>query len=378
MSAQTWKAPLFFDLSEVESIAEEEAAITLNYTPPVVLPEEAQFETTPSSLVHEPEPEVYADSAAPRDANYQYSEHYASANAQPLNVPNNYAVHQSPWIWLLGSLSLLLVTLSVLDTFNFIADQFESSFFMGGFFLILISTLLWTVTILTWRSYQGVRGIRNIAHLQQQGAQLMEQDSHGDAMYFIRKVAVLYHQRPDLKARLERFYGSVNDCHSDREVCSLFSHYVLKDVDQQAYRIVAQRSKETAFMVMLSQVALLDTVLTLWRNVKMIRDIASLYGARPSFLGSTSLIIAVVQSLLYADVSEMLAESMAETLGNSFLSVMSAQAAQGVGSGILTARVGIKAMQVCRPLPFTESEKPRIKDIRWDILSSLKGLFANK
>jgi putative membrane protein len=141
---------------------------------------------------------------------------------------------------------------------------------------------------------------------------------------------------------------------------------------------VAQRSKETAFMVMLSQVALLDTVLTLWRNVKMIRDIASLYGARPSFLGSTSLIIAVVQSLLYADVSEMLAESMAETLGNSFLSVMSAQAAQGVGSGILTARVGIKAMQVCRPLPFTESEKPRIKDIRWDILSSLKGLFANK
>lgn len=375
MNAQTWKSPVFFDLSEVESIAEEEAAITLNYTPPVMLPEEAEFETTPSSLVHEPEPEVYATAAT--DSNYQYSEHYASASVQPVNVPNNYTLQQSPWIWLLGSVGLLFVTLSVLDTFNFIADQFEASFVMGGFFLMVISTLLWALTILTWRSYQGVLAIRNIAHLQQQGAQLMTQDSHGDAMYYMRKVAGLYHQRPELKARLERFYGSVNDCHTDREVCSLFSQYVLKDIDQQAYRIVAQRSKETAFMVMLSQVALLDTLLTLWRNIRMIRDIASLYGARPSFLGSASLISAVVQNLLYADVSEMLADTMAETLGNSFLSVMSAQAAQGVGSGILTARVGVKAMQVCRPLPFTETEKPRIKDIRWDILSSLKGLFSS-
>ncbi len=30
---------------------------------------------------------------------------------------------------------------------------------------------------------------------------------------------------------------------------------------------------------------------------------------------------------------------------------LSARAAQGIGAGLLTARLGIKAMEVCRPLP---------------------------
>lgn len=372
MSAQTWRAPLFFNLSDVENIAEEEAAITLNYTPSVMLPDEAELETTPASLVHEPEPTEKMGSMS--DVEYQYSAHYANANNNPIYIPNTYAMAKSPWLWLLGSLSALFVGVTLLDTLNFIETQYQSSFLLGTFFLGITSALLWALVTLTWRSYQGVVIIRDITHLQHQGNMLVNSDNHGNAAYYIRKVAHLYHQRPELTPALERFYTNVSDCHTDREVCSLFSQYVLKDIDQQAYRVVAQRSKETAFMVMLSQIALLDTALTLWRNVRMIRDIASLYGARPSFLGSINLVTAVMQNLIYADVSEMLAESMAETLGHSMLSVMSAQVAQGVGSGLLTARVGVKTMQLCRPLPFSEEEKPRIKDIRWEIFTSLKTL----
>jgi putative membrane protein len=85
-----------------------------------------------------------------------------------------------------------------------------------------------------------------------------------------------------------------------------------------------------------------------------------------------------MQNLVYADVSEILAESVADAFGNSVLSVVSTQAAQGVGSGILTARVGLQAMALCRPLPFQTEEKPRLKEIRWEIVSSLKGLFESK
>ncbi len=108
---------------------------------------------------------------------------------------------------------------------------------------------------------------------------------------------------------------------------------------------MVQRSKETALMVMISQIAILDAVLTLWRNVRMIRDIATLYGSRPGFLSSMSLAANVLQNLIYADVSEMVAESVAEIFGGSVLAVMSAQAAQGLGSGVLTARLGLHAIQ---------------------------------
>jgi len=141
----------------------------------------------------------------------------------------------------------------------------------------------------------------------------------------------------------------------------LFSNFVLKEIDQQAYHIVSQRSKETALMVMISQIALLDAILTLWRNTRMIQDIATLYGGRPGFLGTITLIGGVLQNLIYADVSEMVADSAAEILGGSMLSVMSAQVAQGLGSGVLTARIGIQTMQACRPLPFSEEEKTPLK-----------------
>jgi len=46
MNTETWETPLFFELDKVETIAEEEAAITLDYTPPVILPDDTALETT--------------------------------------------------------------------------------------------------------------------------------------------------------------------------------------------------------------------------------------------------------------------------------------------------------------------------------------------
>jgi len=55
------------------------------------------------------------------------------------------------------------------------------------------------------------------------------------------------------------------------------------------------------------------------------------------------------------------------------LSVVSAQLAQGVGSGILTARVGLHAMQTCRPLPFRTDERPQWQSIAKEIWASFKS-----
>ena len=51
---------------------------------------------------------------------------------------------------------------------------------------------------------------------------------------------------------------------------------------------------------------------------------------------------------------------------------LSARAAQGIGAGLLTARLGIKAMELCRPLPWLEEDKPRLGDFRRDLITRLK------
>ncbi|MDM8558039.1 TIGR01620 family protein [Candidatus Parabeggiatoa sp. HSG14] len=360
MTAEMWTKPLFFDLDKVENIAEEEAAITLDYTPPVILPEDSKLETNSLLEAHEPEPVTLPK---------------ISPIAQKKSSP---PMTMSPFLWLLGSLGLLFILMLLVDAYNFVVLQYTSSIFLGTLFLSVILVISGTVFILGWRSYQSIKALRTVEKLQKEGQLLMEANGYGETIHYANRVANFYADRPDVKTRLERFYLTLTDTHHDREACALFSDIVLKDMDQQAYRIVTQRSKETALMVMISPIAWLDMLLTLWRNVRMIRDIATLYGGRPGFLGSMSLITAVLQNLIYADVSELVAESVAEILGGSMLSIMSAQAAQGLGSGVMTARVGLQAIKACRPLPFSEEEKPRLRDIRREVVKSLKGIFETK
>jgi len=356
MNTETWKKPLYFELDKVETLAEEEATITLDYTPPVILPENAELVTHNLLAAYEAEPVVQPNVAK-------------TSQSRRIISP----------LWLLvASLSLLLVLMLLVDTIHFIAQQYSSSLFVGTLFLGLILTIVGTTLLSSWRAYQNLQVLRTVSKLQQEGRRLMETDGYGNAIPYLNKIAQFYNHRPEIKTRLEYFYLNLNDSYHDRELCGLFSTNVMKEIDQQAYSIVVQRSKETALMVMISQIALLDTVLTLWRNTRMIKDIATLYGGRPGFFGSISLMSIVLQNLIYADVSEMVAESVAEIFGGSVLSVMSAQAAQGLGSGVLTARLGLHAIQACRPLPFSAEEKPGLKDIRREIVASLKGVFKIK
>lgn len=45
---------------------------------------------------------------------------------------------------------------------------------------------------------------------------------------------------------------------------------------------------------------------------------------------------------------------------------------EGIGAGLLTARLGIKAMELCRPLPWIDDDKPRLGDFRRQLITQVK------
>jgi len=47
---------------------------------------------------------------------------------------------------------------------------------------------------------------------------------------------------------------------------------------------------------------------------------------------------------------------------------------EGVVNGALTARVGIAAMEVCRPLPFMAQPRPKVGNL---VTRGLRGLFGD-
>ena len=75
-----------------------------------------------------------------------------------------------------------------------------------------------------------------------------------------------------------------------------------------------------------------------------------------------------LRNVLVAGVGELLSDAAVETAGASLLSVLSARAGQGAVNGLLIAKLGLTAMQICRPLPFADGEAPSLRQLRAELL----------
>ncbi len=62
-----------------------------------------------------------------------------------------------------------------------------------------------------------------------------------------------------------------------------------------------------------------------------------------------------------------------QILGHGLASKLSARLGEGVVNGLMTARIGIAAMDLCRPLPFKSLKRPGIGDFIGDLTPGMTG-----
>ncbi len=58
--------------------------------------------------------------------------------------------------------------------------------------------------------------------------------------------------------------------------------------------------------------------------------------------------------------------------GTSITSIISSKLSQDIVSGILTAKIGVHAMNICRPIPFTGENQPSLASMKMEILMLFK------
>jgi putative membrane protein len=162
--------------------------------------------------------------------------------------------------------------------------------------------------------------------------------------------------------------------YTDIEVIDLYSKEILSSVDQKALDEVAKFSTESVVLIAISPVAIIDMMLMFWRNLRMIDKVAGLYGLKLGYWSRIRLIKHVFINMAYAGASEIIADFGADLLGADLLGKLSGRMAQGLGAGMLTARLGIKTISLCRPIPF-QNQPPKLNDIRKKIIIQIKGLL---
>ena len=115
---------------------------------------------------------------------------------------------------------------------------------------------------------------------------------------------------------------------------------------------------------------LLDAMVVLYLNVRMLREVAEVYGGRSGWIGSWRLLKNVAFHLTATGAIAIGDDIVGGILGGGVLGRLSRRAGEGVLNGVLTARIGVAAMEVCRPLPFRAVSRPTTRSIATSALTS--------
>lgn len=179
-------------------------------------------------------------------------------------------------------------------------------------------------------------------------------------------------QHPDLEHRWQQIKQPYWSADEERE---RFEVDILSRVDQQATRVISRWSAEAAAMVAVSPFALLDMLIVMWRNQRMISRIAELYGVKLGYWARIRLWRQVFVNIAYAGLSEVAVDLGAQWVSAELLTRLSTRAGQGLGAGLLTARLGYQVIELCRPMPFVQVKKPGYLKLQKDLLSQLKSVL---
>lgn len=261
------------------------------------------------------------------------------------------------------------------DTADLISRAFAASAALGT--LVAASLVLAggaTLGLLAGE-VSALRRLRRIETLRQEADRLLAAPRLSDGDRFAGALNALYADRPDLSPSLDRLRDLVTDAHDDGDVVRLIDREVLGPIDRRAYQLVVRAARDTAIATALSPAAVLDVAVVLWRNLKLVRDIASLYGARPGYAGSLRLLRRMLGNLAVAGVTESAHHVAVDALGGSLAAAVSTRIGQGVINGLLSARIGIAAMSTCRPVAFSADTRPNLGRVRAELLRLPKDVL---
>lgn len=272
----------------------------------------------------------------------------------------------------LGVLLLILVGWEVYSVFK---SALEAHWIIASSFILLL-VLISSLGIRVLRSYlRDQENIGKLDGIQKQARRLREAHDIGNAQSFINVLKDFYSNKPQ-DVYFQRCLEKLPDYSNDREVIDHIERVFLQPLDKEAMRRISNFSLQTGAAVAASPWASLDMLLSLWRSIKMIDDVAQVYGMRPSLSNRYKLLRLVIHQLAFVGVSEIVINNVMEEFGSSTLTSMaSARLGQGLGAGIYTAKIGIAAMKVSRPIEFTTNNQPKTKSIIIPMIEKMKTML---
>ena len=266
-------------------------------------------------------------------------------------------------------LAVAIVAASVAELSIFIIEVTRNSDWLGAIWLGIFAVLGLFLAGIAVSEYKGLKQLKAQNKLREASVNMVDTPAMGLAEPHCIKLA---RQLPtNYQPLIGDWQNSVDETHNDREILSLFEHKVMAPIDKLAIKQVSSNASAAGVMIAVSPFALLDMMIVFWRNIRMMDQVSEIYGLHLGYWARIKLIRKVFHTMLYAGAAEILSDAGNYALGTGITGKLSTRVAQGLGAGILTTRIGLKAIEECRPMPWVVEKRPGISSITKQLLAEL-------
>ncbi len=228
------------------------------------------------------------------------------------------------------------------------------------------------------RELLALRRLASVQDLRREAADAALRDDMAASRKAVDRLRGLAADLPQTARGRKTLDGLTGEIIDGRDMIHLAETEILRPLDREARAMILEAARRVSIVTAISPRALVDVGYVVFESARLIRRLSRLYGSRPGTLGFLRLARRVVAHLAVTGTLAVGDSVVQQLVGHGLASRLSAKLGEGVVNGLMTARVGIAAMDVARPFPFMAEKRPGVSDFIGDLARSGGALPARK